>query len=285
MKREMDGSTPNVAMQPITATIEHPKCVLCGADGVLDNEMVLCVSSSTWVLSWKSTRKVRMRAPNGREWVEERTESHTRQYNQTTDPKEWTVHLCGDCQVAKYIELADQKQKQNARRIVGASIAGIVGGAVLGAFWLWGQGSGAPPHGFEQVDQRLSREGGNLALTVVLLVAAVALAVSLVMLPVIVLARVRRALLTRIVKRDRRLPSSQRPLSFSQAAKRILANTESNMTSFDSEDFPLPRIPTAADCHIAPPDSGQLLEMTKHCRIIKVQHADGRWENRDDAIW
>lgn len=270
--------------EAITATIEHPRCVLCGANGDLDREVVLCVSSSRWILSWKITRNVKMRALDGREWEEEKTENHSRQYDQTTDPKEWTVHLCGNCEVAKYIEIASQKQKQNAKRIMGAFIAGIVGGAICGSFWLWGQGSGAP-HGFEQVDQRLNREGGNLVLVVVVLAAAVALAVSLIMLPVLLLARFRRALLTRIVKRDRRVPSSQRPLSFSQAAKRILDQAESSTTSVASEDFPLPAVPTATDCHIAPPKPGQTLQMTKHSRIIKVRQANGRWENRDDSIW
>jgi hypothetical protein len=271
--------------EAIPATIGHPKCVLCGASGDLDSEVVLCVSSSTWVLSWKITRKVRMRALDGREWDEEKTENYANQYDQTTDPKEWTVHLCGNCQVAKYIEIARQKQKQNANRIMGAFIAGIIGGAICGSFWLWGQGSVAPPQGFEQIDQRLSREGGNWLVVIVVLAAAVALAISLIMLPVLLLARFRRALLTRIVKRGRRVPLSQRPLSFSQAAKRILDKAESNTTSVGSEDFPLPAIPTAADCHIAPPKSGQSLQMTKHSRIIKVRQVNGRWENRDDSIW
>jgi hypothetical protein len=271
--------------EAITEAIEHPKCVLCGANGALDSEVILCVSSSTWVLSWKSTHKVRMRAPDGREWVEEKTENHAREYHQTTDPKEWPVRLCGDCQVAKYIEIAHQKQKQNAKHIVGTCIAGIVGGVIVGSFWLWGQGSGAPPQSFEQVDQRLSREGGNWILAIVVLLAAVTVAVSVVMLPVLISACVRRVLLTRIVKRDRRVPSSQRPLSFSQAAKRILSKAESNALSVACEEFPLPAVPTAAECHIAPPQSEQSLEMKKHCRIIKVQYADGRWEDRDDRIW
>ena len=229
-----------LAMQPTTIAAEHSVCTLCGGIEGLDTEVVLCVSMGT-----------------------------PQMYNKySTDPKEWTVRLCRNCEVAQYTEVARQKQKQNAASIGYACIAGVVGGAISGSFWLWGQGSGAA-HGYEQVDQRLTREGGNWIMAAVVLVATIALAVSLVMLPVLLLARVRRALLTLSVTRDRTVLASQRPMTFSHAAKDILAMAESNTLPTSRGAFPFPEVPDA----------------TKHFRMIKVRHPDGRWEDRDDSIW
>jgi hypothetical protein len=229
-----------IVMEPATIQTEYPVCTLCGGMEGLDAEVVLCVSMSTGQMEDKYS----------------------------SDPKEWTVRLCRNCEVTQYLEVARQKQKENAASIAYSCIAGVVGGGISGSFWRWGQGSGAATN-YEQVDQRLAREGGNWIVAAVVLVATIALAVSLVMIPVLLLARVRRSMLTHAVKRRRAVLPSQRPTTFSHAAKHILIMAEANTLPISHGAFALPEVSDA----------------TKRIRMIKVQHPGGRWEDRDGSIW
>lgn len=262
-------------MEPAIATNEHPVCSLCGASGVLDTELVRCVSSSAWELSWEYTDS------SGYVKKVKRTSQ------ETSDPQEWNVCLCQDCQVAQYIEADAAKAKKNAGSILQASVGALIGGAISGGMFYLTTLVHAPTSSpaYQQLDQRAVDKMGPLLFAVFATVAVIVFVVCLVQFPILLLARIRRRVLTGRVRRDRKVSGNQRLVSFSQAAKCIASRAESCAEPTDFRAFPLPRVPTAADCSLKLPEREHSLEMTKQCRVIEAQYDGHKWENRDDSIW
>jgi len=250
-----------------TIASEDAVCSLCRANKALDVEVVRCVSASTWQLSWSYMYHGRL--------IEKKEEAQ-----EITDPKDWVVLLCQECKSAQFTEANAVKGHALIQKMKGMG-AGLIAGVLFGGL-MYLMGRPEPRKYMSgQLDARAADRIGGIASTVISLVSIIMVVVCAVGILALFLAWCRRKVLARVGCKRRTVPASQRLLCFSQAAKHILSGVQPNTNSINSTSFPLPRVPTAADCKIMLPKCEHTLQMTKHSCVIQGQ----KWENLDDRFW